>query len=103
MPQKVETTAATDTCLGYQFAPAITAAATLSAPAGTKWALLTCEGASMRYRCDGGTPTVSQGSLLLAGQSRVIGLSDWTKFRAIQTTATVTLTVEYWGNWGASP
>jgi hypothetical protein len=94
----VETTLSADTCKGYNFNLTTSSLAALLPPAGSRYALLTVEGQSLRYRCDGVAPTVSQGMLMVSGQSRVIAMNDWTKFQALQVTASSTLTAEFWGN-----
>jgi hypothetical protein len=47
---------------------AVTTATSLTVPAGAKYAFVTVEGGSVRYRVDGTAPTATVGTLLTVGQ-----------------------------------
>ena len=56
---------------GYQQLSSLASAQTLTPPAGATFALVACEGQSVRWRDDGTSPTASVGMELMVGQTLV--------------------------------
>lgn len=87
------------TRLGYQQFTVATATALPSIPTGTFEALLVCETQTVRWRDDGTNPTASVGMPLIANQAfpYMGNATSLAAMRIIQTTATATCNVTYYG------
>lgn len=96
----VETHPARDVCTGVQsfFTPTLTAGQTLSAPANSRYCLLSVENNSIRYRSDGIAPTITTGQLMASGQTRVMALADFSKVKLIDAGVSATVQIEYYGD-----
>ena len=82
---------------GSQEALGVVTATALTVPATATIAMITVEGNSVRYRCDGTDPTASAGSLLAVGtQGLVLVAKPLSACKFIQTAPTATLDVEFW-------
>lgn len=83
------------TPLGYQQITSLATAQSLTVPAGATIALISIEGAPIRYRDDGVAPTATVGMPLLAGQAfQYSGTLSAIQF--IQQSASATLDVLYY-------
>lgn len=85
----------TTQCLGYQQITSLSAAATLTVPAGATIALIVAETQAVRWRDDGTAPTASVGMPLATGVSLSYD-GDLRAIRFIQQTASATLNVSYY-------
>ena len=85
----------TTQCLGYQQITSLSAAATLTVPAGATMALIVAETQAVRWRDDGTAPTSSVGMPLATGVSLSYD-GDLKAIRFIQQTASATLNVSYY-------
>lgn len=87
------------TRLGYQQFTVATATALPSIPTGTFEALIVCETQTVRWRDDGTNPTASVGMPLLPNQAfpYMGNAASIAAMRIIQTTATATCNVTYYG------
>lgn len=87
------------TRLGYQQFTVATATALPSIPTGTFEALIVCETQTVRWRDDGTNPTASVGMPLIANQAfpYMGNATSLAAMRIIQTTATSTCNVTYYG------
>jgi len=82
--------------LGVATATALTVPTFGTNAAPATIAVITVEGVSVRWRCDGTAPTASSGSLLAAGtQTFTLVVTPLSACQFIQTSATATLDVEY--------
>jgi len=87
-----------DVPLGYvQLDDFDTAAGLGTIPAGTRWALIECEGQPVRWTDDGVNPSVTFGHLLFPGDTLPYNGSDLTAFKAIETSAGAILNVSFYG------
>jgi hypothetical protein len=84
------------TPLGYQQITTLTAATGLSVPTGSTFAVVSAEGAGVRWRDDGTNPTASVGMPLYAGQSPQQFSGDLTVLKFIQMAPSATLNVSYY-------
>jgi hypothetical protein len=81
--------------LGYQQITVLTAATHLTPPAGATYAVITVEGAAVRYRDDGVAPTATVGMpIAMGGTTTYSGPLAAIEF--IQQAATATLDVSYY-------
>lgn len=96
----VETHPARDVCTGSQafVTPTLTAGATLSAPANTRYCLLTVENNSIRYRSDGVAPTITTGVLMASGQARIMALANLSNVKLQDAGVSASVYVEYYGD-----
>lgn len=81
---------------GYQQITSLSAATGLTIPAGALVALIQAETQNVRWRDDGTNPTASVGMIIGAG-STLPYTGDLTAIKIIQTTASATLNVSYYG------
>jgi hypothetical protein len=93
--------AETANCLGYEKVAAATLAGStaLTIPAGTERAWVQCETANVRWKADGGTPTASDGMLIIAGTAPIeITMAGGLKAaRFIAASGSPILHVQYYG------
>lgn len=83
-------------CLGYQQITSLSAAQTLTVPAGSEYALVQCETQAVRWRHDGTSPTASVGMrLTTSGELRVEEQLSLIKF--IEETASAKINISYYG------
>lgn len=80
---------------GYEQITSLSSATALTVPAGALIALITIEGADVRWRDDGTDPTSSVGMPLPAGQSFVYN-GQLSRFKVIQTAPNAILNVSYY-------
>lgn len=83
------------TSTGYQQLTSLSAAASLTVPAGSRWALITPETQAVRWRDDGTNPTAT------VGMPIAIGVSFWytgemSAIKFIEQTASAKLNVTYY-------
>jgi len=83
--------------LGYQQIVGLAAATALTVPAGCGYAMVTPEDQSVRWRDDGVDPTATVGYPLAAGSELQYSASSFATLRFIQTAATATLNIIYYG------
>lgn len=75
----------------------IVASTALTVPATATWALISVEGAPVRWRDDGTAPTATVGNLLNIGDHLTLnGAAELAAVRFIQQSATATLDVSYY-------
>lgn len=82
--------------LGYQQLTSLSAATALTVPAGARFALLKTETQPVRWRDDGTNPTAAIGMLLDVGDEFWY-TGALKKLKVIETTASATLNVAYYG------
>ena len=83
--------------VGFQQIVGLVAATNLTPPANAKYAVFTVETQSVRYRDDGTAPTTVVGMLLAAGAQQIEYTGDLSAIQFIQTAATATLDISYYG------
>ena len=79
-----------------QEALGVTSATALTVPAGATTAVVTVEGATVRWRDDGTAPTASSGSLLAVGSVTTFYGASMKAVKFIQTVGTATLDVAFY-------
>lgn len=82
--------------LGFVRITNVAAATSLTVPNGTKVVTVQAEGQPVRYRSDGVDPTAAIGNLLATGQTLQFS-SNIAAMKFIQTSATATLNVNFYG------
>lgn len=80
---------------GYQQLGTLSAAASLTVPAGASNAVIAVSGAPVRWRADGTAPTASVGMPVAAGATLVIGGMLMGSIEFIQQSGTAELDVTY--------
>ena len=80
-------------CLGFQQITSLSAAAALTVPAGTRYALVQCETQNVRWRADGIDPTATVGMLLKTTDQPLALAALNAKF--IEATGSAVLNVSY--------
>lgn len=80
--------------LGYQQITALSAAASLTVPAGARLAIIQAETQGVRWRDDGTNPTATVGMVLAAGYDLVYS-GDLTTIRFFEVIASAKLNVAY--------
>lgn len=81
--------------LGYEQLTGLTSAKALTGQAGARVALIEVEGADVRWRDDGTSPTASVGMVLLEDTGMVY-VSDPSKLKFIEVSATAKVNVSYY-------
>lgn len=81
---------------GYQQITALSGAQSLTVPAGATFAVISAEGANVRWRDDGTAPTASVGMLIYYGQPAVTFSGDLSVLQFIQTATGGILNVSYY-------
>lgn len=87
------------TPVGYQQITALSAAASLTPPAGADFALVQAVTQGIRWRDDGTAPTATVGMSLAAGSTLEYD-GDLSAFQAIETAASAELNVTYYAGGG---
>lgn len=83
--------------LGYEQVTGLDTAKALTVPAGTLLAIITPSGQSVRWRDDGTNPTSSAGYPLSVGAELQYDSTDIASLKFIETAASATLDVCYYG------
>ena len=83
--------------LGYEQITGLSAVKALTVPTGTLLALIICSGQPVRWRDDGTNPTASVGMPLAVGAELQYDSIDISAARFIETAASATLDVSYYG------
>lgn len=83
--------------LGYQQITSLSAATTLTIPAGAAAAMIRCETQSVRWRDDGSDPTASVGMLMTASDAVLWYTGQLARLKFIEVTASAKLNVVYFG------
>lgn len=81
---------------GFQQITSLSSATGLTVPMGALIALIQAETQSIRWRDDGTNPTASVGMLLSAGNTLAY-TGDLSQIKIIQTTASASVNVSYYG------
>lgn len=83
---------------GFQQITALSTATALTVPAKSRFVLLQCEGANVRFRDDGTAPTATVGMLLTAGAAPWLYEGDnLSALKLIQVAAGATLNAAFYG------
>jgi hypothetical protein len=82
--------------LGYQQITSLSAATTLTIPAGTDYAIIQPETQAVRWRDDGTDPTASVGMQLPLGGELTYD-AQLTRIKFIETAASAKLNISYYG------
>jgi len=85
-----------DRPLGYQQITSLSAAQTLTVPAGAIYAIVMPEGQDVRWRDDGTAPTATVGYPLAVGNELEL-TSQLAVIQFVQTTASAKLNISYYG------
>lgn len=85
----------TTQCLGYQQITSLSAATTLTVPAGATLALIIAETQAVRWRDDGTAPTSTVGMPLATGSALSYD-GDLKAVQFIEQTASATLNISYY-------
>lgn len=86
-----------DAALGYQQLTSLGTAAALTIPAGTCRIIFKVAGQPVRFRDDGTDPTTTVGYPLAVGAEFEYNSSSMSRLRFIETAASATLDVLYYG------
>lgn len=97
MTVAVDQTARAPVPLAYQQIVGLAASTALTVPDGTAFAEVSVSGQSVRWRADGTTPTAAIGMPLPVGTTRQFFLSSLALIRFIETAASATLDITYFG------
>lgn len=83
--------------LAYQQIVGVPAAVGLTVPDGTVFAEISVSGQPVRWRCDGPNPTATVGMPLPVGSSKQFFLQSLSSLLFIETAASATLDITYFG------
>lgn len=82
---------------GYQQITSLATSVALTVPVGTSLALIQAQAQDVRWRDDGTDPTATVGMILSAGQTLEYDAADLAVVEFIQTAASATLNISYYG------
>lgn len=82
---------------GHQDLDVVSTATALTVAAGSKVALIQCEGQDVRWRDDGTSPTAAIGMRLYAGAAPFLYTGNLDTIEFIQVGATATMNINYYG------